>query len=113
MDTTKMTYGYSLGPCLTLNYNWIFKKPATKPTRRNRSKPFRQATIETRTLEIELPQTSWRKRWTGISLATAHHASGTKSGVTGVIIKRQAIVYGLRITSEATRSLARCIRTTS
>ena len=38
------------------NYNWIFKKPATKPTRRNRSKPFRQATIETRTLEIELPK---------------------------------------------------------
>ena len=38
------------------NYNWIFKEPAPKAKRRNRSESFRQATIETRTIEIELPK---------------------------------------------------------
>ena len=36
---------WALSDLITTGY----LKPATKPTRRNRSKPFRQATIETRT----------------------------------------------------------------
>lgn len=38
------------------NYNWIVKDPAPKPKRRNRCEPLRLATIDHRTIEVDLPK---------------------------------------------------------